>query len=154
MDVRTAALRQYQEVVDQAARAARSLEVPPEGWLATARKALGMPGVQLARRMGVSRARISQAEQSERAGGATLKTMAAAADAMGCRFVYAIIPAEGSAESIVSRQALTKARAIVRQASAHMALEKQSLSAAQDDAEIARIAGDLLRAMPRDLWAD
>ena len=86
--------------------------MPREGWIATVRKALGMSGAQLARRLGVTRARISQAERAEVVGGVTLNTMRATAEAMRCRFVYAIVP-DKRIEDIIAAQAHVKARAVV-----------------------------------------
>src|SRR6266853_4671749 len=92
MTVKKVAHQQYQSIVDRAASHATALRTPSEGWLRTVRKALGMSGAQLAKKMGVTRARVAQAENAELTGGITLKSMQAAAEAMGCRFVYAIIP--------------------------------------------------------------
>ncbi len=125
--------------------------MPSEGWLRTVRKALGMSGAQLARRMGVTRARINSAEQGELSGGITLKSMQAAAEAMGCRFVYAIVPPE-TVEDIVSAQARKKALAIVGRASGHMALEDQALSNEKIAQEVARMTADLSRDLPPDFW--
>ena len=154
MSVKTAATKQYRAIVDRAATsAARDLSLPAEGWIATVRKALGMSGPQLGRRLGLTRARISQAEQAEPSGGITLKTMQSVAQAMGCRFVYAIVPAEGCIEDVITVQARKRAKALVERAAIHMALEKQSLSEAQNSNEIKRIAHELARTMPADLWA-
>lgn len=154
MDVKTIALKQYQAIVDRAAaRHVGGIAVPPEGWIATVRRALGMSGAQLARRLGVTRARISKAERAEIQGGVTLRTMHAAAEAMGCRFVYAIVP-DGQIEDVLAAQARRKAQALVRKASDHMALESQSLSEEQNAEEVERLARDLLRNMPSGLWSD
>src|SRR5690349_17803386 len=109
MSVKSTARRQYQEIVDRAAAEPQA----PEGWIATVRKAIGMSREQLAKRLGLKRGRIFQAEQSEADGVATLKTMKAAAEAMGCRFVYAIVPEGGKIEDVIAAQARKKARAIV-----------------------------------------
>ena len=155
MGVRDTVTRQYQAIVDYAASQFGGLRpsLPSEGWIATVRKALGMSGAQLAKRLGVTRARVSQAERAEPGGGVTLKTMHAAAEAMGCRFVYAIVP-EGRIEDLIAAQARKKAKVIVSKASDHMALESQSLSDAQNAEEIERVAHDLIRIMPSDFWAD
>jgi predicted DNA-binding mobile mystery protein A len=79
--------------------------------------------------------------------------MHAAAEAMGCRFVYAIVP-EGRIEAVIAAQARRKAQALVGKASDHMALENQSLSKARNAEEAERLARDLMRALPPDLWAD
>lgn len=153
--VRIAAARQRRAIVDDAASSARRLERPPrEGWIATARKALGMSAAQLARRLGVTRARVSQAEHAEVSGGVTLKTMQAMAAAMGCRFVYAIVPAEGGVEDLVAAQARRKARTLVERANVHMGLEGQALPDGISGREERRIADDLAREIPGDLWND
>jgi len=155
MSVKATFLKQYQTIIDNASDApARRFAIPREGWIATMRKALGMSGTDLAKRMGLKRARISQAEKAELSGGVTLKTMAAAAEAMGGRFVYAIVPKEGRALDLVERQARKKARALVEKTSVHMALENQSLSPEKREEEIERIAQELVRVTPGDLWAD
>ncbi len=47
---------------------------------------------ELARRLGVSPARISVLERDEQKGAVTLKMMARAAEALGYDFVYALVP--------------------------------------------------------------
>lgn len=155
MSVKEAATKQYQAIVDNAgASIGQQTSLPSEGWIATARKSLGMSAAQLARRLGVTRARVSQAERAEPFGGVTLRTMQATAEAMGYRFIYAIVPAEGRVEDVIAAQARKKAQKLVRNASAHMALERQSLPDEKNRAEVERVAGELVRAMPSDFWAD
>jgi predicted DNA-binding mobile mystery protein A len=154
MSVKNVAQQQYQRIVDAAATTlSGSTSVPPEGWLRTVRKALGMSGAQLGKRMDVTRARIAQAEHAELTGGATLKSMQAAAEAMGCRFVYAIVP-DKRIEDVIAAQARKKAAALVGTASTHMALESQNLPKDEIAAEVARVAGELAREMPPDFWSD
>ena len=144
---------QYQEIVDNAARRVAGLPVPPEGWLRTMRNALGMSGAQLARRLGVSRAQVAQAEKNELAGVITLKTLKYMAEGMGCRIVYAIVP-ENSAGDLVARRAREKAEQLIRKTSAHMALEQQSLDKKQLSFELERLQRELINEMPSDLWND
>jgi len=153
MSVKDTARRIRQEIVAQAAAVELS-PAPPEGWIATVRKALGMTGVELAKRLGVVAQRVSEVERREIEGVVTLTTMRAAAEAMGCRFVYAIVPEGGKIEDVIAAQARKKARAIVTRAAGHMALEAQALTAEQDAEQIERMAQDLIRDMPRDLWRD
>ncbi len=151
MNMKRVVQQQYQSVVDVVATQTVALRTPPEGWLRTARKALGMSGAQLARRMGLSRARIGDAERAELSGGISLKSMQAAAEAMGCRLVYAIVPMQ-TVEELVNAQAHRKARAIVDVASKHMALESQTLSDDKIKQEVTRLALELARDMPADFW--
>jgi predicted DNA-binding mobile mystery protein A len=155
MSVKRVAAKQYQTIVDRAAETIAQLpSMPLEGWVATARKAVGMSAAQLARRLGVTRARISHMEQGELSGALTLKTMRVTAEAIGCRFVYAIVPIEGRIEDTIAAHARKKAQALVTRASAHMGLESQSLPGEKNKAEVERIADELLRSMPSDLWDD
>ena len=154
MSVKHLAIKQYREIVDRAAAAVdKQLSRPSEGWIATTRTALGMSAAQLARRLRVTRARVSQAEHAELSGGVTLKTMQSMAEAMGCRFVYAIVPQDASIENAIKAQAHRKAVALVNKASTHMALERQSLSVVKNKEEIERIASELMHTMPADFWA-
>ncbi len=115
------------------------------------RKALGMSGSEVAARMGVSRNAVYQAERNERDGAITINQMRKLAEAMGGRFVYAVIP-EGSVDDVTRAQARRKAEALIRRASAHMALEKQSLPIAETKRRIEERANALVRDMPPDFW--
>jgi predicted DNA-binding mobile mystery protein A len=154
MSVKNAVRRQYRTVVDRAVDPGNALlRLPPEGWLRTVRKSLGMSGAQLAERMGVTRSRIAQQENAELTGGVTMKSMRLAAQAMGCTFVYAIIPAQ-AVEDLVIAQARKKAMVLVGTASKHMALESQTLTNNQMAQEIERLTRDIVHEMPPDLWND
>ncbi len=153
MSLKNIVLLQYQSILDRAAEQLRDVSIPTEGWLRTARKALNMSGAQLARRMGVTRALVSRTEKNELSGGVTLKTMQHMAEAMGYRFVYAIVP-ETSVHDMVAKRAREKAEEIVHTTSMHMALEAQTLSDEQIEFEIERIQRRILDDMPADLWDD
>lgn len=146
--------KQYRDKVNSAFHQLSLLDtMPKEGWIRTVRKALGMSGVQLAKRLNLTKMRVSQAERGELSGGVSLKTMQSMAEAMGCKFVYAIIP-QNKVEELISAQAMAKARQLVQSASTHMALEAQSLSKNQLALEVDRIAKEIMEKMPSDLWND
>lgn len=68
-------------------------------WIRRMRKQQGLKGFQLAERLQVSAARISVLEKDEARGAVTLRMMAKAAAAMGCRFEYRLVSnAEGNRE--------------------------------------------------------
>ncbi|MEX0731450.1 MAG: mobile mystery protein A [Aquisalimonadaceae bacterium] len=151
MNVKDTARKQYVRIADRAAQQLESLQKPSEGWLATLRKALGMSGAEVAARMNVSRNAVYQAERNERDGAITINQMQKLAEAMGGQFVYAIVP-DGSVDDVIHAQAQRKAEARIRRASAHMALEKQSLPSAQTKQRIEELADELARDMPPDFW--
>jgi predicted DNA-binding mobile mystery protein A len=152
MNVKDTARKQYVQIVDRTAQQLKTLMEPSEGWLSTLRKVLGMSGAQVAARAGVSRNAIYQAERNEREGAITINQMRKLAEAMGGRFVYAIIPEGGKVEDVIRAQARRKAEARIKRASAHMALEKQSLTAKQNAQRIESLADELIRDMPSDFW--
>lgn len=153
MSIKKIVTAQYQSLVDRAAVSARELSVPKEGWVRTVRKALGMSGAQLARRLGVTRALVSNTERAELSGSVTIKAMQQMARAMDCQFVYTIVPA-GEIQDMISQRAREKALAIVERANQHMALEAQTLSKEQIDFEIRRLEQELVNGLPSDLWND
>src|SRR5262249_35375661 len=76
---------------------------PPKGWLRAIRDALGMTTSQLARRLGASQPWITELEQAEVSGTVTLQTLQKAAQALGCRLVYALVPEKPLAEMLRER---------------------------------------------------
>ena len=155
MNIQNTILQQYQRFVDRASLSSVDLALPSEGWLRTMRKALGMSGAQLARKMGVTRALISQAESNEVSGSVTLKTMQKMAEAMGCRFVYAVLPPKGKeTDDVIFAQAMKWARKLVEQADTHMALENQSLPKGSREDEIQRLARHIASEMASGFWND
>jgi len=131
----------------------QGVSLPAEGWIRTVRKALGMSGPQLARRLNVTRAQVSNTEKAELEGRVTLKTMRHMAEAMNSRFVYAIVP-EHTVEKTLHKRALKKALAQVKAASVHMALEDQLLSDKQLQHQMQDIAEELLEKNISKLWND
>src|SRR5271156_7229618 len=79
---------------------------PPKGWLRAIRDALGMTSTQFAHRLKVSQPRISVLEKAELNGTVTLRSLQRAAEALGCRLVYAIIPEKPLAKTVRARAEL------------------------------------------------
>lgn len=147
-------LEQYQNKVNQAVKRLDGFSMrPPEGWLRTARKALGMTGPQLASRLGISKVQIAKTEKREIDEGVTLQTMKKMAEAMNCRFIYAVVP-EQEIEQVIRAQAVKKAKERVKAADTQMAFENQALDKERRDAQIERIANEIMDKMPSDLWND
>ncbi len=151
MSMKEVVQKQYREHINRVRHQLKDLTMPSEGWLRTARKALGMSGAQLARRLGVTRAMVSNTERAEQDGGVTLKTLQNMAQAMDCRLVYAIIP-EQEIEAILQARAYKKAREQVMAAGVQMALEAQTLSQDKLDEQVQRLAREILEKRGSQLW--
>jgi len=77
---------------------------PKQGWLRAMRQALGLSGEELGKRMGRARQEVYKMEKREVAGVIELRTLRAAAEALGCELVYAFVPKEGSLEGMLARR--------------------------------------------------
>jgi predicted DNA-binding mobile mystery protein A len=124
---------------------------PPKGWLRAIRDALGMTTAQFARRLGVSQPRVVELEQSEVSGKLTLHTLQRAAEVLGCRLVYVIVPERPLAEVVRKRAEVVADR---KSASVEhtMLLEDQAVPDKKAGHELRQqLIEDLLR-RPARLW--
>ena len=133
--------------------ALKSISVPAKGWIRAVRDALGMSGKQLARRMGVNQQRIARMEQDERPGKITVKTLQAAAEAMDCVLVYALVPRE-SLEQTIRNQAGKLAKKQFAYSNQLMRLENQELDNNEKERAFENLVEDIVRAMPKSLWEE
>lgn len=142
---------QYKKIVDNTKKGLFNPKIPAEGWICTVRKALGMSRVQLAKKLGVSRAQVFKFEKAELNASVTLKTMQRIAEAMGCSLIYAIVPPE-TVDNLIIKQAERKARYIVDKVNVQMALEEQLLSPEKRQFEINRLMREIIDEITTDLW--
>lgn len=126
------------------------LHPPPKGWIRSIRDALGMSGVQLAKRLCVSPQTVEAMEKSEAAGKIQLNTLRRAAEAMDCALVYALVP-RTSLENMVETRARRIALTDLARVSHTMKLEDQDTG----DREIeVRIQEYIRHIKERELWND
>lgn len=122
---------------------------PPKGWLRAIRDALGMTGVQFARRLGIRPQSVETLEKSEAADSIQLKTLRRAAEALDCTLVYALVPNKSLEEAVRERARKIAMRDLGRVAHT-MTLEAQETGDTDMEARIDAYIRDVLRA--RDLW--
>ena len=68
---------------------------PTNGLLRAVREGLRVPFKEMMGRMGVVRSAVFDLEEREETGSITLRSLGRMAEAMGCKVVYGIIPANG-----------------------------------------------------------
>lgn len=150
-----------QQQLQQKLNSAAELQWPSQprgGWIRASRKALRMSGAALSARLGGSRTRAANLERYEQQESLSMRNLSEAAEAMGCKLVYAIVPASSkpgeaaTIEQLINAQAEIKARELLAQASGHMALEAQQLSDVSTKAELQRLQNELLQEPPRNFW--
>jgi predicted DNA-binding mobile mystery protein A len=128
-----------------------SASKPPKGWLRAIRDALHMTMEQYAERLDVKQPRISALEKSEIDETASLATMRRAAEALGCRFVYAIVP-DQPLDQMLREQAARKADQQLSRMNHTMRLESQGLTDSDLKQARERLIDELLRTSHRRLW--
>ena len=124
---------------------------PPMGWVRAIRDALGLTGAQLARRLGIRPASLSELEKNEASGRITLATLKRAAEALDCTFVYALVPKQ-SLEGMVKEAAKSAALKELAASFHTMALEGQDLRAADKRELLEERTADIAKAGGRRLW--
>jgi predicted DNA-binding mobile mystery protein A len=145
------AAQQLDRRLDDIRRFAEHAAKPPRGWIRAIRDALGMTTSQLAKRMGVTQPRISELERAEAGGNVGLQSLERAAQAMGCRLVYALVPLAPLSQTIQER-AERLADRDVSAVEQSMKLEDQSVEDPAAHAELRRRIVDELIRSPSRLW--
>jgi predicted DNA-binding mobile mystery protein A len=130
-----------------------ALARPPRGWVKAIREALGMTADQLGRRMGVSRQRVLELEESEARGAVTLESLERAAHALDCRLRYALAP-RISLDELAQERATTLARKQLRTTGHSMALEDQAVDPADQEEQLRRLSQELIDKSGSVLWED
>lgn len=124
---------------------------PSLGWIRAIRNAVGMTTGQLARRMGVKQPRIVELEHAEKAGKITLQSLERAAEALGCRVVYVLVP-ERPLTDVLEERAARVADAQLASVDQTMRLEAQEVPE-QDKGTRKHMIDQLLQKSSR-LWDD
>lgn len=124
---------------------------PSRGWIRAIREAIGMTTGQMAKRLGVHQPRVIELERGEATGNITVKSLERAAEALGCRLIYTLVPVEPLTDTIRKRASAIAERqlASVEQT---MRLEAQGVNdkAQRDDAH--RLLVENLLRRPARLW--
>lgn len=129
-----------------------NISPPGQGWINGIRTALNMTMEQLGEKLNMTAQSISEAEQRERDGTITLKSLTRIANALEMKLSYAIIPEKGDLIAKVERAALEKATQIVKRTSQTMALEDQASNEKIVQQMIKDKKEQLINEMPKLIW--
>ena len=112
-----------------------------------------MTAAQMGRRLGISQPSVTGLEHAEVNGSITLNTLQRAAEALGCRVVYVLVPDKPLAETVHERAQLKAAigTAAIEQT---MRLENQAVDDPRIHDELVRRAAEELMRRPSRLWED
>jgi predicted DNA-binding mobile mystery protein A len=116
-------------------RAAAKNPRPQKGWLRAIREAAGISASEVARVLKTSRGLPVQLEKAEAEDRITLKSLRAAANALGCDLVYALVPKGETLRELVEERARAQAKRQVLSVEHSMALEDQAVGRVDEAVE-------------------
>ena len=116
-------------------RAAAKTPRPPKGWLRAIREAAGISASEVARTLKTSRQLPLQLERAEAEDRITLRSLKAAANALGCELVYGLVPKANSLHDLVEQRARSQAKKQVMGVEHSMALENQAVGRVDEAVE-------------------
>ena len=116
-------------------RAAAKNPRPQKGWLRAIREAAGISASEVARTLKTSRQLPVQLERAEAEDRITLKSLRAAAHALGCELVYALVPKADTLQDLVEERARAQAKKHVLGVEHSMALEDQAVGRVDEAVE-------------------
>jgi len=131
-------------------RAMSVVSMPPRGWIRAYRDAVGMTAAQLGSRMGISRAAVSQLEQSEVEGTVSVASLRRAAEAMDATAHCVLVP-NSSLEDTVVRRARQVAEKDLAAVDHSMRLEDQAVESGPAERLLAEHIREVIDS--RRLWA-
>ena len=145
---------QIQQLSDKIEKlvAMATVVMPSIGWIKTIRTGIGMSLEQLGKKLSVTKQAIQDIENREREGSITIKSMHEIANALDMKFVYAIVPKNGSLDEMIEKRALEIAKVIVQRTSNTMKLEDQENSHERIQKAIKERAEEIITKTPKILW--
>jgi predicted DNA-binding mobile mystery protein A len=108
---------------------------PQRGWIRAIREATGVTVQEMAKRIRKAPSSVIYFEKSEASDRITLGKLRAAADALGCRLVYAFVPKSGTIQELAEERARAQASENVRAVEHTMALEDQAVGGVPEKIE-------------------
>jgi len=150
-DTRWLVIRQLDQRFERLRKVRDILRSPKDGWIRTIRRALGMTVSQMAGRLDVTPGRITQLENQEAAGKATMSSLRKAADALDCELLIVLFPRD-SLENRLREKAAERSTAAVLEIAHTMALEQQRPSDSALEAQKEAHVEELLRGPWNRLW--
>jgi predicted DNA-binding mobile mystery protein A len=130
----------------------RKILVPERGWVNTIRTTLNMTMAQLGTKLNMTRQGVKRIEESEANGTITLNSLKEVANVMDLKFVYALVPKNGTIDDLIEIKAYKLAQKIVLRTNQNMKLEDQGIGDDKISKTIKDLANEIKREVRRSLW--
>jgi len=125
---------------------------PGGGWARAIREALSMTHGQLAQRLSISRQSVQDLEQAEADRRIKLDSLDRLAAAMRCRVVYALVPLEGTLDTMRTARAERLAEQMMEPVAHSMVMEAQGVATKVRARRREALVDELLSGSARSLW--
>ncbi len=130
----------------------RMVLVPDRGWINTIRTTLNMTMAQIGSKLNITRQGVKRIEESEANGTITLNSLSEVANAMDLKFIYGLVPKEGTIDDFINTKTEKLARKIVLRTNQNMRLEDQGIGDEKINKTIKDLANEIKREMRKSLW--
>jgi predicted DNA-binding mobile mystery protein A len=111
-----------------------------------------MTMAQLGTRLNITRQGVNRIEESEAKGTITLNSLKDVANAMDLKFVYALVPKNGTINDLIEIKAKELAQKIVLRTNQNMKLEDQGIGDDKISKTIKDLANEIKRELKKSLW--
>jgi predicted DNA-binding mobile mystery protein A len=112
--------------------ALRTIARPWKGWLSAMREISGVTLKELADKLKTSPQVVAALQKSEAADRITLRKLRAAADALDCELIYALVPKTGSVQDLAEAKITREVDARIRAVEHSMMLEDQAVGGVEE----------------------
>jgi len=136
----------------EAYRPLDSFPVPPQGWIRTIRKSLGMSLRQLSNRLNITPQSLKEIEYREASGNITINKLKEVGGSLNLKLVYGFVPVGSSLEEMLEKKAKEIAKEIVLRTSKSMELEDQKNAVQRIENAIKNRTSEIILKMPKYLW--
>ena len=126
--------------------------VPERGWINTIRTTLNMTMAQLGAKLNITRQGVKKIEESEANGTITIKAIKEVAEVLDMKFVYSLVPKEGTIDELIQEKAEQLAQKIVLRTNQNMKLEDQGIGDEKISKTIKDLAEEIKREVRKSLW--
>jgi predicted DNA-binding mobile mystery protein A len=111
-----------------------------------------MTMAQLGTKLNMTRQGVKRIEESEANGTITLNSLKGVANVMDLKFVYALVPKNGTIDDLIEIKADKLAQKIVLRTNQNMKLEDQGIGDDKISKTIKDLANEIKRELRRSLW--
>jgi predicted DNA-binding mobile mystery protein A len=127
------------------------IEIPRDGWIKEIRTALKMTYAQVSKKLSVTPSAIMKFEKNEIKGTINITSMNKIAEALNCKFVYALVPNE-TLNKIIDNRVEKVATKMINQIDQSMSLENQSVNKKEIKEQLNNLKKGLKNNLSSKIW--